>query len=74
MRMLKVISLSLVGLLAMASAQAASISPAGLKADSMIEQAKKKGKAKKRAKPGKCGTFMYYNKKTKKCADARDKR
>jgi uncharacterized low-complexity protein len=32
---------------------------------------KGKGKAKgKRAAPGKCGPYKYYDKKTKKCADA----
>ena len=30
----------------------------------------KKGKAAK-SKPGSCGTFHYYNKKAKKCVDAR---
>jgi len=34
------------------------------------------GKAKKKGKaaPGKCGTGMYYDKKSKKCADAADKK
>ena len=49
----------------------------------MKKKAKKKGKKKakkrrgKRAKskgPGKCGTYMYWNKKTRKCADARNKK
>jgi hypothetical protein len=39
---------------------------------------KKKGKKKKgkkaRSKAGKCGTYMYYSKKTKKCMDARSKK
>jgi hypothetical protein len=54
-------------------------------AETMIDQvkAKKKGKKKgkkrrgKRAKskrPGKCGTYMYYSKKSRKCMDARNKR
>jgi hypothetical protein len=37
---------------------------------------KRKGKRKgKRAgsKGGKCGTYMYFSKKTRKCADARNK-
>ena len=38
---------------------------------------KKKGKKKKgkkaRSKAGKCGTYMYYSKKAKKCMDARNK-
>ena len=32
----------------------------------------KKGK-KARSKAGKCGTYMYFSKKTKKCMDARKK-
>lgn len=55
-------------------------------ADSVIDhvkakkakKGKKKGKKGKRAKskkgPGKCGTFMYYSKKSRKCMDARNKR
>ena len=39
---------------------------------------KKKGKKKKgkkaRSKAGKCGTYMYYSKKAKKCMDARNKK
>ena len=42
------------------------------------KKAKKKGKKKKgkkaRSKAGKCGTYMYFSKKTKKCADARNKK
>ena len=33
---------------------------------------KKKGK-RARSKAGHCGTYMYWNKKTRKCADARNK-
>ncbi len=51
-------------------------------ADSMtLTVAKKKGKAKKKggkkAKskgPGKCGTYMYWSKKARKCVDARNKK
>ena len=32
---------------------------------------KKKGKKAKSKGPGKCGTYMYYSKKKKKCVDAR---
>jgi hypothetical protein len=49
-----------------------------------VVKAKKKGKKKKgkkrkgkRAKskgPGKCGTYMYWSKKSKKCLDARNKK
>ena len=38
---------------------------------------KKKGKkkvTKARSKAGKCGTYMYFSKKTKKCMDARNKK
>ena len=39
---------------------------------------KKKGKKKKgkraRSKAGKCGTYMYFSKKAKKCMDARNKK
>lgn len=47
------------------------------------KKAKKKAKAKKgkkkkgkraRSKAGKCGTYMYYSKKTRKCMDARNKK
>jgi hypothetical protein len=41
------------------------------------KKAKKKGKKKgKRAKSkaGKCGTYMYFSKKAKKCMDARSKK
>jgi hypothetical protein len=36
---------------------------------------KKRGKRGKRArsKAGKCGTYKYFSKKTRKCADARNK-
>jgi hypothetical protein len=51
----------------------------------MKKKAKKKAKAKKgkkkkkkgkkaRSKAGKCGTYMYYSKKTRKCMDARNKK
>ena len=39
-----------------------------------VKKGKKGKKGKKVAsKAGKCGTYMYYNKKAKKCADARAK-
>ena len=43
------------------------------------KKAKKKGKKKKGKKakskgPGKCGTYMYYSKKARKCVDARAKK
>ncbi len=37
------------------------------------KKGKKKGK-KARSKAGKCGTYMYFSKKTKKCMDARNKK
>jgi hypothetical protein len=49
-----------------------------VKAKKGAKKAKKKGKKKgKKAKskgPGKCGTYMYYSKKAKKCVDARSKK
>ena len=47
----------------------------------MKKKAKKAGKKKKgkrkgkkaRSKAGKCGTYMYFSKKAKKCMDARNK-
>ncbi|MGE0628898.1 MAG: hypothetical protein AB7O43_13825 [Hyphomicrobiaceae bacterium] len=33
-----------------------------------------KKKAKKKASAGKCGTYMYYSMKTRKCSDARSKK
>jgi hypothetical protein len=36
------------------------------------KRGKRKGK-RARSKAGKCGTYMYWNKKTRKCADARNK-
>ena len=53
--------------------------------DNLIQAVKMKKKAKKagkkkgkkgkkaRSKAGKCGTYMYFSKKTKKCMDARKK-
>jgi hypothetical protein len=35
---------------------------------------KKKGKKAKSKGPGRCGTFMYYSKKARKCVDARNKK
>ena len=43
------------------------------KAKKKGKKGKKKGK-KAKSKAGKCGTYMYYSKKTKKCMDARNKR
>ena len=50
-----------------------------VKAKKKAKKAKaKKGKKKKgkkaRSKAGKCGTYMYYSKKTRKCMDARNKK
>lgn len=49
--------------------------------ESTVELAQKKGKKKAKkagkkakSKAGKCGTFMYYSKKQKKCLDAMAKR
>jgi len=42
------------------------------------KKGKKKGKKKRgkraRSKAGKCGTYMYWSKKTRKCTDARNKK
>lgn len=38
------------------------------------KKGKKKGKKAKSKGPGKCGTYMYYSKKAKKCVDARNKK
>ena len=38
------------------------------------KKGKKKGKKAKSKGPGKCGTYMYYSKKAKKCVDARSKK
>jgi hypothetical protein len=38
------------------------------------KKAKKKGKKAKSKGPGRCGTYMYYSKKAKKCVDARSKK
>ena len=35
---------------------------------------KKKGKKAKSKGPGKCGTYMFYSKKARKCVDARNKK
>jgi hypothetical protein len=47
------------------------------KKKAMMKKAKKGKKKRKgkrsRSKAGKCGTFMYYSKKTRKCMDARNK-
>lgn len=42
--------------------------------DGVVEQIKAKKTKKKKAVAGKCGAFMYFDKKTKKCADARLKK
>ena len=49
-----------------------------VKAKKKAKKAKKAKKGKKkgkraRSKAGKCGTYMYFSKKTKKCMDARKK-
>jgi hypothetical protein len=67
--------------------QAATMSPgANPGVDNMVVQVAKKKAAKKKAKkkksakkakskgPGRCGAYMYWNKKAKKCADARAKK
>jgi hypothetical protein len=38
------------------------------------KKGKKKGKKAKSKGPGKCGAYMYYSKKAKKCVDARNKK
>ena len=38
------------------------------------KKGKKKGKHAKSKGPGRCGTYMYYSKKTHKCMDARAKK
>lgn len=38
------------------------------------KKGKKKGKRAKSKGPGKCGTYMYYSKKSRKCLDARNKK
>jgi hypothetical protein len=38
------------------------------------KKGKKKGKKAKSKAPGKCGTYMYYSKKARKCVDARNKK
>lgn len=47
-----------------------------VKAKKKAKKAKKGKKKSKKAKSkaGKCGTYMYFSKKTKKCADARSKK
>ncbi|MDX2202204.1 MAG: hypothetical protein NW223_05600 [Hyphomicrobiaceae bacterium] len=39
----------------------------------VMKKVKKSGK-KAKSKPGSCGAYMYYSKKTKKCMDARAKK
>ena len=49
-----------------------------VQSESLVELAKGKKKAKKgkkaRSKAGKCGAYMYWSKKEKKCLDARNKK
>jgi hypothetical protein len=87
MRLIKLIALAFISIFAMTSVQAASlVMPSGkTSVGSAVEQiaakkddkkpapkkSKKKGKA---SKAGKCGTNMYWDKKAKKCADAREKK
>jgi hypothetical protein len=70
MRLIKIVTLAAAGAFALTSVQAATFMTPSTKvvAGSVIEQvAKKKG-------AGKCGTYMYFDKKSKKCADARMKK
>jgi uncharacterized low-complexity protein len=70
MRLIAIATLAAAGSFALTSAQAATFMTPSTKiaSASVIEQVAKKAKA------GSCGTYMYYNKKTKKCADARLKK
>jgi hypothetical protein len=51
-----------------------------VKAKKKAKKGKKKAKKKKRGKrakskgPGRCGTYMYFSKKARKCLDARNKK
>ncbi|NJM35339.1 MAG: hypothetical protein HC850_12220 [Rhodomicrobium sp.] len=66
------LALSFAGVLTVAAAQAAPVvgKPS---VSSQIELVAKKKKSKK-AGPGRCGTMKYWDKKAKKCADARMKK
>ncbi len=86
MRLFRILSLAVVGLFALTSVQAATFVTPSSKTTvgSAIEQiaakkaAKKPAKKKKKkgsaSKAGKCGSYMYWDKKGKKCADARLKK
>jgi uncharacterized membrane protein (UPF0182 family) len=87
MRLMRMITLAIASIFAMTSVQAASFMTPATKttSDSIIEQVAKKKSAKKpakkakkkkaaAAKAGKCGTYNYFDKKTKKCVDARGKK
>jgi hypothetical protein len=67
--MTAVLALAAAGGLTMGAAQAMTM-PGAPMLSANVEQIA--GKAKK-ARPGSCGVNMYYDKKTKQCADARTK-
>jgi len=75
MSLFKVAGMALAGLIAITSAAATAapnIARTAVPADEpIVEQVKKKKKKKKRDRAGKCGTYKYFDKKKKKCVDAR---
>ena len=84
MRIIKAAALALAGIFAVTNAEAAPLvskpvteSVIGFvqaKKDDKKAAPKKKAAKKASSKAGKCGTMMYYSKKTKKCVSAADKK
>lgn len=70
MRFAKFVLIALAGSVAVASVQAATLSTATQPNQSVLELIKKK----KKDKAGHCGEYKYFDKKKKKCTDARKKK
>jgi uncharacterized low-complexity protein len=72
MRIAKIVLIALASSVAIASVQAATLSSAHQKSESVLELIKKKKKDKKKKdKAGHCGEYKFFSKKDKKCVDAR---
>lgn len=69
MRIAKIVLIALASSVAIASVQAATLSSAHQKSESVLELIKKKKK--KKDKAGHCGEYKFFSKKDKKCVDAR---
>lgn len=74
MRIAKIVLIALASSVAVASVQAATLSSAHQKSESVLELIKKKKAKKKKDKAGHCGEYKFFSKDDKKCVDARKKK